>query len=685
MTNANACPAGGAVSAPTTPSMLEYALQWAARGLRVFPVRGGSKFPPLVKNWPEVASSDPTQILEWWRRWPEANIGATGAVVLDVDVRDGKPGVESLKALDLPSSVRNAAVVVETPSGGLHLYYAQPEGALVASQNAIRPGLDLKADRGYVLAPGSKLEGVEQCYEVFRDPGALSPCPPCLAELARAESAPRKEPDRNVLAKGAVVDDPAVIIEAADWLASAAPPAIEGQNGDQTTYKVACDLRDKGLSQATAFDLMADHYNPRCEPPWDLDGPKSLSEKVESAWRSAQNPIGAKHPGAIAASEFAGVILPPVHQGATDRRFRLDPYWAGAPLPPAPPSLLRGILPRSGVVAVIAPSMAGKTTLVLELGRVLATGAAFFGVFARESCGMLVLAAEGMGGLRGRAFVLSESGGEIPVAVSHAPPMSGPADIAHLVEAITHDIVPALREKFGVRLGAVVLDTLSSSGLLPDENDNGAAAAVVSALNRAAQMLDCLFLFVHHPAKHGTASRGAYALFANIDAEITVEYEESKALRIVRLTKHKEAPAPRVLGCYTLQDVPLGLNEDGELDTACRIVSGDYTPEMSAKAGRAATLTSAQIRDCQDAIGGGNYRSAVQAEAKWAGHAIGRALGIDTSDNAERASVRSILSWLVVEGWLQLAHERDTQTRKTFEFVRVGESPIEASGAEEST
>lgn len=683
----SADPAGGDAQ-PSVPSMLEYALQWAARGLRVFPVRAGSKFPPLVKNWPEAASSDPAQILDWWGRWPDANIGATGAVVLDVDVRDEKPGRESLEALQIPSSDLLAAIVVRTPSGGRHLYYDHPEGALIASRNAFRPGLDLKADRGYVLAPGSKIAGLEQRYELFRDPGALVSCPSELVELIRAEPAPRKEKDRSAIAEGAVVDDPAAISLAADWLASEAPPAIEGQGGDQTTFNVACELRDRGLSQDTAFDLMAEHYNPRCEPHWDLDGPKSLSEKVESAWRSAQNPIGAKHPNAIAlaaSAEFDGISLPPVHLDRKERRFRLDLYWAGAPLPPAAPSLLRNILPRTGVAALVAPSMAGKTTLVLELGRALATSSPFFGTAAKERVGMLVLAAEGMGGLRGRAYILSENGGEIPVAVTHAPEMSGPVDVAYLVEAILHDVVPIMRDKFGVRLGAVVLDTLSSSGLLPEENDNGAAAAAIAAMNRAAMLLDCLFLFVHHPAKRGTDSRGAYALHANVDAEITVDYEDGKPLRIVRLTKHKEAPAPRVLGCYTLQDVPLGLNEDGELDTACRIVAGEYTLELKALSGRAATLTAAQIRECQDAIGGGNYRSAVQAEAKWAGHAIGRALGIDTAGNAERSSVRSILSWLVVEGWLQIVPERDAQTRKTFEFVRVGKAPDEASAGEELT
>ena len=30
---------------------------------------------PRIANWPKNASRDPATIREWWRRWPDANIG----------------------------------------------------------------------------------------------------------------------------------------------------------------------------------------------------------------------------------------------------------------------------------------------------------------------------------------------------------------------------------------------------------------------------------------------------------------------------------------------------------------------------------------------------------------------------------------------------------------------------------
>ena len=55
---------------------MEWALEAAARGCRVFPIAANTKNKILVK-WKTEASSDPLQIMEWWAEFPDANIGAT--------------------------------------------------------------------------------------------------------------------------------------------------------------------------------------------------------------------------------------------------------------------------------------------------------------------------------------------------------------------------------------------------------------------------------------------------------------------------------------------------------------------------------------------------------------------------------------------------------------------------------
>ena len=71
------------------------ALEVAARGWPVFPVRPGAKKPPVFKRWPEHASTDPTRIHRWWDQDPARNVaiatGPAGLCVIDLDPRHMSP------------------------------------------------------------------------------------------------------------------------------------------------------------------------------------------------------------------------------------------------------------------------------------------------------------------------------------------------------------------------------------------------------------------------------------------------------------------------------------------------------------------------------------------------------------------------------------------------------------------
>ena len=54
--------------------ILEGALDYAARGWRVVPLKARAKR-PLISNWNLRASADPKIIQEWFRRWPTCNVG----------------------------------------------------------------------------------------------------------------------------------------------------------------------------------------------------------------------------------------------------------------------------------------------------------------------------------------------------------------------------------------------------------------------------------------------------------------------------------------------------------------------------------------------------------------------------------------------------------------------------------
>lgn len=47
-----------------------------------------------------------------------------------------------------------------------------------------------------------------------------------------------------------------------------ASPSIEGQGGQRNLWYVCKQLKRLGAGEETAFDLLCEHFNPRCEPPW---------------------------------------------------------------------------------------------------------------------------------------------------------------------------------------------------------------------------------------------------------------------------------------------------------------------------------------------------------------------------------------------------------------------------------
>jgi putative DNA primase/helicase len=80
---------------------------------------------------------------------------ASGVLVLDVDVKNGQPGAESLKRLEAEYG-RFETMRVRTPSGGLHLYFKYPDGVQIRNcQLKGYPGIEVKGDGGAVTLPGS--------------------------------------------------------------------------------------------------------------------------------------------------------------------------------------------------------------------------------------------------------------------------------------------------------------------------------------------------------------------------------------------------------------------------------------------------------------------------------------------------------------------------------------------------
>lgn len=374
---------------------VDHALSLAAQGFRVFPIRPNSKIPKRELPWKEAATSDTDQIKSWWTENPDYNIGvATGAgtLVVDVDVKDDKPGRASLEMLELtdfPESYR-----VKTPSGGEHIYLKIDHDYGQKANLPDYPGIDIRCDGGYVLGPGSTIDG--KPYEASEAP--IEPIPSWFDNYLRKVKPRRSDRSSKPLIE---LDRPENIDKAKDWLVNYAPEAIEGCAGDETTYKVACRCRDFGLSEAATLEAMLDDWNElKASPPWT---PDELSQKVANAFSYGQNAPGSK----TAAAEFDAVDIDEGEPPSTTSTLKFRwPLETVADLRKLPPTnwLVDGWIPEETTGIVYGKWGSGKTFVVFDLALSLAYGFADWHGAALPGTPqtVLIIAREGQKGFQDR-------------------------------------------------------------------------------------------------------------------------------------------------------------------------------------------------------------------------------------------------------------------------------------------
>lgn len=227
---------------------LDAALEYADFGWHVFPCTPNDKL-PLTEHGFKEATTEVEVIKAWWKKWPTANLGvATGAVskffVVDVDVKDGAPGLSSLAELkrqygDLPTTA-----TTKTWSGGNHFLFDYSPG--IRNRAGILPGIDVRGDGGYIVVPPSQVNG--HAYEWMRE-GEIAVPPGWLVNLIVG-----KRQDGNKSESGI------------DW-EGLRDGVEQGQRNDQL-FRYAASLRAKSIPFDEARVRMLERAE-KCQPPLD--------------------------------------------------------------------------------------------------------------------------------------------------------------------------------------------------------------------------------------------------------------------------------------------------------------------------------------------------------------------------------------------------------------------------------
>ena len=166
---------------------------------------------PLVPRGLLEATIDIAIIRQWWASWPDAHLGirtgmVSGIVVLDVDASKG--GWASLAGLEAAHGIIPKTPTVATGAGGAHIYFRHPGGTVANSAGRIAPGIDLRGDGGYVVAPPSgHVSGTSYRWKAGLEVTAvrLAAAPPWLrpsgSERSPLAVSPRLE-DGETIAEG---------------------------------------------------------------------------------------------------------------------------------------------------------------------------------------------------------------------------------------------------------------------------------------------------------------------------------------------------------------------------------------------------------------------------------------------------------------------------------------------------
>lgn len=269
-------------------AILAGALGYAERGWQVLPIEPGTKRPlgTLVPHGVSEATSDPVTISRWWGLRPDASVGIRtggGLVVVDVDPQHG--GDDTWGSLEVKLGLPRSPTA-NTPQGGFHAYYEAPPGVTIRnSAGKLGPGVDVRADGGYVVAPPSSGPDGRRGYAwepgLAPDDVPLPQLPGWLIDLLMAPDRPRT--DRTIR---------------------------EG-NRNSTLTSMAGAMRRRGMSAAAIEAALVVENQEHCHP--RLGDPEV-------------------HEIAISVARYAPAVARSQPDGAQDHRADAEP--GGTPWPP---------------------------------------------------------------------------------------------------------------------------------------------------------------------------------------------------------------------------------------------------------------------------------------------------------------------------------------------------------------
>lgn len=473
-----------------TNQLMEAALRYADDGWQVFPLHGiengkctcGVKCSSPGKhprvNWSEAATDDFGVITEWWKKWPNANVGVatgkrSGIYVIDVDNKGSidlgggtliGSGDHSLRQKETEIGKLPVTRSSTTGSGGTHLMFSYPDtdGATLGNRGGLLPSVDTRGDGGYIVAPPSMHQSGNRYRWNDPDQTMAEPSQSWLAFIANATGG-----DRSPLTP------------AEDF-------TIDAGNGrHEWLFKVGAKLRGQnGLDYVPLYGALMAYNSHHCRPPISPTDIEHIVENCMKYEASVTMTLDTSESPELLEGDDLAVLL---------FDFLQDE-------PEAFKNLVHGLLHSGEAMILGGPPNVGKTWATMDMMLGISTGGYFANHFSCSQAPVLFIDEEGSRRGDWERFQMLLAGRDDPSSVGI--PLYAKIDSGIRLDTPRgHTALARLIERY--RPGVVVMDSLVRvhGG---NESDNRAMANFFGVVKKLQTTYDLSVVFTHHirkPAK----------------------------------------------------------------------------------------------------------------------------------------------------------------------------------------